>query len=101
MNKFGLEARYIDFLLEVFKKYLSEPNAKYYVFGSRAQGSYKEFSDIDIALDNNGEKLSENIISQMVSDIENSTFPYEVDIVDLNAISENFKNLIVNDLLEL
>ena len=34
------------------------------------------------------------------SDFENSTFPYEVDVVDLNAIKENFKNIIKDDLIE-
>ena len=31
--------------------------------------------------------------------IENSTFPYEIDIVDLNTIKENFRNLIQDDLV--
>ena len=38
---------------------------------------------------------------RLQSDFENSTFPYEVDVVDLNNIEENFKNLIKNDLTEL
>ena len=38
---------------------------------------------------------------RLESDFENSTFPYEVDIVDLNTIKENFKNIIKDDLVEL
>lgn len=34
-------------------------------------------------------------------DFENSTLPYEVDIVDLNTISENFKHLIYETLVEI
>ena len=36
-----------------------------------------------------------------LTSFENSTFPYKVDIVDLNTINENFKNLIKNDLKEI
>ena len=38
---------------------------------------------------------------RLESDFENSTFPYEVDIVDLNDIKDNFKNLIKDSLKEL
>ena len=38
---------------------------------------------------------------KLESDFVNSTFPYEIDIVDLNTIKENFKNIIKDDLVEL
>ena len=37
--------------------------------------------------------------SKLELEFENSTFPYEVDIVDLNNINEKFKNLIQDDLV--
>lgn len=35
------------------------------------------------------------------NEFENSTLPYEVDIVDLNNISEVFKGHIINDLVKI
>ena len=87
----------LDFIRETLKKYIPNPRAKFYIFGSRAKGKYKEYSDVDIAID--CPNLEKSIKSKIELEFENSTFPYEVDIVDLNSIKETFKNLIQNDLV--
>ena len=96
---FGLEDKYIEFVKNILRKHIQSSDAKFYIFGSRVKNRYKEYSDIDIAIDSpdftNDKKL------KIEFDFENSTFPYEVDIVDLNNIKEDFKNLIKEDLVEL
>lgn len=94
---FGLEDRHLNFIKETLKKYVPNPDAKFYIFGSRAKGKYREYSDVDIAIDS--PDLTSIIKSKLELEFENSTFPYEVDIVDLNNIKENFKNQIQNDLI--
>lgn len=98
---FGLEARHIEFIINTLKKYISNEDVKLYIFGSRAKGSYKEYSDIDIAVDFNGKKLSDYVLGNILLAFEDSTLPYEVDVVDLNAIDEKFKSLIKDSLIEL
>ena len=94
---FGLEERHLNFIKETLKKYVPSPDAKFYIFGSRARGKYREYSDVDIAIDS--PDLTSEIKSKLEIEFENSTFPYEVDIVDLNTIKENFKTLIQDDLV--
>jgi len=96
---FGLIGRHLDFIKDTLKKHIDAPEAKFYIFGSRANGKYSEYSDVDIAIDYPGMSLEQKL--KLEFDFENSTFPYEVDIVDLNAIKENFKNIIKDDLVEL
>ena len=96
---FGLEDRHVEFIKDMLKKHISSPDAKFYIFGSRAKGKYQEYSDVDIAIDFPELTLDKKL--KIESDFENSTFPYEVDIVDLNTIQENFKNIIKDDLVEL
>lgn len=98
MNRFGLEEKYLNFLKSTLKKNLPD-NTKFYIFGSRAKGTYKDYSDIDIAIDNS-EKISEKILQKISFEFEDSTFPYEVDVVDSNSVSDNFKSLITGDLIE-
>ena len=95
---FGLEDRHVEFIKEMLKKHIPNPEAKFYVFGSRANGKNKPYSDIDIAVDCPDLTLERKL--KLESDFENSTFPYEVDVVDLNTIKENFKNIIKDDLVE-
>ena len=94
---FGLEDRHLIFIKDTLKKHIQNKDAKFYIFGSRAKGKYKEYSDVDIAIDSS-DMTSEQ---KLKLDFENSTFPYEVDILDLNTIKENFKNIIQDDLVEL
>ena len=94
---FGLEERHLNFIKETLKKYIADPEAKFYIFGSRARGKFREYSDVDIAIDSSD--LTSTIKSKLELEFENSTFPYEVDIVDLNNIKESFRNLIQDDLV--
>ena len=65
-----------DFLREAF------PSEHIYLFGSRARGDAKPYSDIDIAIDGNS-TLSKRL-SQVRFAIEESLIPYKVDLVDLS-----------------
>ena len=94
---FGLEDRHLNFIKETLKKHIPNTDAKFYIFGSRARGKYREYSDVDIAIDSSD--LTPAIKSRLELEFEDSTFPYEVDIVDLNNIKESFRNLINDDLV--
>ena len=96
---FGLEDIHINFILNILKNNFS--GTKFYIFGSRAKGTYKEYSDIDIAVDLNNKKLDTDILGRILIKFQDSTLPYEVDVIDLNSIDEKFKNLIQDSLVEL
>ena len=99
--KFGLDKRYLDFILQVLKDNIPQKDAKFYIFGSRAKENYKEYSDVDIAVKLPDKKLSADILGKILLEFNDSTLPYEVDVIDLNAIDEKFKSLIKNSLVEL
>ena len=93
-----LDPKYIDFVKETI---LAEiPNVEIFIFGSRTQGKALEYSDIDIALKDK-EKISIDTILKLRVKFENSTFPYKVDIVDLNNLKDEFKKIIEKDLHKL
>lgn len=59
------------------------------VFGSRAEGTARRYSDIDIGIA--GEPLSADRLSQLAEDFEESELPYRVDIVNLAHTTERFR----------
>lgn len=99
--KFGLEQRHLDFLKEILQKNISDNNAKFYIFGSRAKGTYKDYSDVDIAVKLPNKKLPTDILGKILLEFSDSTLPYEVDVIDLNSIDEKFKKLIADSLVEI
>ncbi len=74
------------------------PDVKIYLYGSRAQGSHREWSDIDLALDG-GQALERYDLGEAREILAGSRVPYTVQIVDLHAISPEFKEAIKKDLI--
>ncbi|WP_295155578.1 nucleotidyltransferase family protein [uncultured Brachyspira sp.] len=81
----------IKIIKNILEKHIQ--NGKAYLFGSRARGTNKKFSDIDIAIDIN-RKLSLSEISRIKDDFEESDLIYITDIIDYNSISKSFKSII-------
>ncbi len=63
------------------------------VFGSRAQGSARDASDLDLALEGETE-IDRKVIEALADAFENSELPYTVDAVDINRVNERFRKII-------
>ena len=92
-----LEQKYIEFIKETVSSMLH--NYKLYIFGSRVKNRAKKYSDIDLAIDS--QELTPQTKSKLEATFDNSTLPYEVDIINLNDIDNKFKDLIQKDLIEI
>lgn len=72
------------------------PEAKIYLFGSRARNTQSQWSDIDLALDA-GKELNFRDLGEVKSLMEALNIPYKVDIVDFHRVSDSLKNEIMKD----
>ncbi len=66
---------------------------KVWVFGSRANWTTKDSSDLDLALEGEN-KLSHKLLGALKGAFEDSTLPYTVDFVDLNQIGDSFRQIV-------
>ena len=66
---------------------------KVWVFGSRANWTTKDSSDLDLALEGEN-KLSHKLLGALKDAFEDSTLPYTVDVVDLHTLSHAFKQIV-------
>ena len=82
MNKYGLTEKEQVEILALIKKYPEIDEV--ILFGSRAMNTFTKISDIDLAL--KGDNIS-RIIGSLVSDFEDSSLIYEVDVIDYHGIS--------------
>ncbi len=82
-------------LLEMVKSILSErvPRARAWAFGSRVQGRAKRFSDLDIALEE-AAPIDWSRMGDLKVAFSESDLPIKVDVLDLRAISPEFRSLI-------
>ena len=72
------------------------PKAKIYLFGSRARGTHRDASDIDIAIDA-GSKLSFSQVGEASDTLNALNIPYKMDVVDMHLIPEDMKKMILQD----
>ncbi len=88
----------INTLKETIQKEL--PDCEILLFGSRANGKAREFSDIDIALKSNN-AIDKNKLWTIKENLEESNLPYIVDIIDFNLVSPEFSKAILANCFKL
>ncbi len=88
------ELAYKSELISIIEKHLHK--CKIYLFGSRADGTNRLGSDIDLAIDCD-EKIDNFSLIKIRNDIEDSTIPFLVDVLDIHGISIELKNKILRD----
>ena len=64
-----------------------------WVFGSRANWTTKDSSDLDLAVEA-ADRLGHRDMVELEVAFEESDLPYTVDVVDLNAVSPEFKEIV-------
>lgn len=80
---FGLTERDLNTIFSILRKY--EAISLVHVFGSRALGTHKPGSDIDLAIMNDG--VPDKTFVQLQGDFSESSLPYRVDLVDFTRLT--------------
>ncbi len=81
--RFGLKETDIELIKTVFSNFPEVE--KVVIYGSRAKGSYKPASDIDLTLF--GNKLNLTILQKIENDLDDLMLPYFFDISIFSQIS--------------
>lgn len=89
----GGNGELISEAVKVIKRHV--PNARIIVFGSRAVGNYGPNSDLDLAIDI-GKPISADLMEILREELDNLPTLVTFDVVDLNAVSEEFKREILS-----
>ena len=82
--KYGLTDKELEIIIILFSRF--ENIEKVYLFGSRAKGTYKPFSDIDITLV--GDSITHSDLNNIILAIDDLMLPYQFDI----SLFSNLKN---------
>lgn len=79
-------------VLDILQEHLPS-GAHIWVFGSRATGRARRYSDLDLALDA-GRRLTIDETGNLREAFDECELPYRVDIVDWHTIGDDFRRLI-------
>lgn len=85
-----IEEQYLDEIRRILAEHV--PDCEVRAFGSRIEGTSREFSDLDLVLVGS-EKLDWRKIESLKDAFSASDIPIIVDVVDFNAISDRFRKI--------
>jgi predicted nucleotidyltransferase len=82
----------LDLVRAILQDHLP-PSVKVAVFGSRAGGRVKPFSDLDLVLEGQ-QPLSWQLLATLADAFDESLLPFKVDLVDRLAVSDSFGEIV-------
>lgn len=88
MNAIALTEGELALVRAILQEHLP-PDVKVSVFGSRAGGRVKPFSDIDLLLEGPA-PLSLSQLGTLADAFDESLLPYKVDLVDRRSVDDRF-----------
>ncbi len=82
----------LSFIKQTLRAHLPDPSYRLFLFGSRATGTARRFSDVDVGIE--GPKpVSSTILMNVQETLEESDIPFKVDVVDFSQTSDRFRLL--------
>lgn len=86
------QKRIEDNIKKIIFEHLSPKQYRVFVYGSRAAGRARKWSDYDIGII--GKKpVSQNILWKVEEELEESDLPVIVQVVDFNTVDNEFKKV--------
>jgi len=98
--KFGLEDRHWQTIQSELIQPLKMLGAEVWIFGSRARGDHKPFSDLDVLYKAKAQEISLATIGKIQEALTTSNLPIKVDIVADNDLVESYRNSAILDRIE-
>ncbi len=97
-SKIDIRPDHLEIVQNILREHLPL-DVKIWVFGSRAKWSAKDYSDLDLALEGK-EKIPSRMMIDLEYAFEESALPWKVDVLDINAISPEFRAVVEKDRVE-
>ena len=99
--KFGMTDEQYQLLNKLVIEPLKKNNAKVFIFGSRVGTKYHSHSDIDILFQKpDASTLPAGLLSEIREAIEESRFPFTVDLVDKEELASSYRSSVLATMVE-
>ena len=94
-----LPAEHRALALDIIRRRL--PEARVWVYGSRAKGRARRYSDLDLMLDDGGRQISASVMGNLDEDFDESNLPIIVELHDMAQTDARFLERVREDFLPL
>lgn len=87
-----LDEKIREQITKIVFRFLDPKKDRAFIFGSRAFGGNRKFSDIDIGIETKRE-IPGSTIEEIKELFEESDIPYTIDVVNFSDVSDKFKKI--------
>lgn len=94
------EGKILNTIKAIIKKHIPDKNYQVFLFGSRAEGTNRKFSDFDIGITGKI-PVDWGTLGLIEEELENSDIPYNIDVVDFMQVGNDFKRIASQKILYL
>ncbi len=94
--KFGLTQTQFEILDRTAIQPLKKAGGQVWIFGSRARGDHKTFSDIDL-LFSFPEKAPAGLLGLISEALEESRLPFKVDLVNESELADSYREGVLDE----
>lgn len=90
----------IEFIRDIISSYLPGGDCEVFIFGSRASGRARKWSDIDVGIAGK-QRVPLSALGLINEALEKSHLPFKVDVVDFSRVPEDFKTEALKEAVKL
>ncbi len=90
----------LSILKSIINKHLDNSKYRVFIFGSRTQPRHRKFCDLDVGIMGSTE-LPASTLLQIKEDLSSSDIPYLCDVVDFRALSPDFREKALSNIISL
>lgn len=94
--KFGIKEDQWEMIDQLLVQPVKKQGGRIWIFGSRARGDYRTFSDLDVLV-NSDLPFPAGFLSKIKQDLEESRITIKVDLVEFEDLAETYKENILRD----
>lgn len=100
--KFGLSLEDYNLLLDLAIRPLTQHGAEVWIFGSRARGDHKPFSDVDLLYTfSPPAKAPSGLVYDIKTNLAESRLSLKVDLVDEHQLASSYLQSVLNERVKL
>ena len=90
--KLQIPLDHLDLIRGIVYRHVDAREHQPVIFGSRANGTAQTYSDVDLGLLGD-QPINKQAYIRMVDELEESSLPYKVDVVDFATAEDSFKKI--------
>ena len=93
------DGKYLEQMRDLALRVTANVDCAIFLFGSRARGTHRRSSDIDIGFSGLSDSMFYKIRDKLLSELDESVIPHHVDLVNIDTAPRTFRDIAMAEVI--